>query len=499
MKISITWKEKLKLKVLVAHITAECNEHVSSQADLKDFQLLYEKDCIDAMHVKDIFESEGIELVPSIYACLNPSGMIKKEAYLTIVETILDTIKKHLSEIDGIYLQLHGASGVVGLEEVSGEHYTLRKIREIVGKYMPIAVVMDPHGNVTKTLINQVNIVRCYRQSPHSDTVDTQRIVAYKLIDLLKNRRSMRPVIRKLPIMVGGERSVSAKEPMLSINRLLDEAEKDPRVFSDSYHVGYIRHDDDKLGAAVVVIPNMAKDTAYCEKIAEQISEYAWVHRHEFQFSGNFDEPEESVKRAIAFKGKTAVITDSGDNCGAGGAGQNTILLKEMLQQDLQGKSVLIAGINDPQTHDLLSNHTIGEHISIDLGVGENKWCEPIHIEVILKKVGEEAYGLGATHTVGDAYTVNVANSNLDIMVLDRNVQYGNMEQFQKAGLDFHDYDIVVVKMGYLDTYLIPETAFHIMALTDGPTIQRSEKIPFRKIYRPMWPIDHVEKLTYIE
>lgn len=36
-------------------------------------------------------------------------------------------------------------------------------------------------------------------------------------------------------------------EPMKSIYRMLDDAEEDPRVFSCSYHIGYIRHDDDKL------------------------------------------------------------------------------------------------------------------------------------------------------------------------------------------------------------------------------------------------------------
>lgn len=53
--------------------------------------------------------------------------------------------------------------------------------------------------------------------------------------------------------------------------------------------------------------------------------------------------------------------------------------------------------------------------------------------------------------------------------------------------------------MGYLDTYLIPETKYHLMALSDGPTIQRSERIPFKKIARPMWPIDEFDKLYYID
>ena len=94
---------------------------------------------------------------------------------------------------------------------------------------------------------------------------------------------------------------------------------------------------------------------------------------------------------------------------------------------------------------------------------------------------------------------MRVDGTHMDVLVMNHNVQYGTMEQFHAAGVEFHDYDIVVVKMGYLDTYLIPETRYHIMALTPGPTIQRSEQIPFKKIYRPMWPLDEMDELEYIE
>ncbi len=462
--------------------------------------LLYGDDCIKAMHIEDIFEKKNIELVPAIYARLNPNGMIKREAFDFIADKIIKTIKDNMDGIDGIYLQLHGASGIMDLDEVSGEHYIIKKIREIVGQYMPIALVMDPHGNITKELAENVDLVRCYRESPHSDQAGTERLVAEKFIDLLENRREMKPIIRKLPIMVGGERSVSAREPMLTINAMLDEAEKDPRVFSDSYHVGYIRHDDDKLGAAVVVVPNTPQDIQYCEKVADKISQYAWAHRAEFKFSGNFDEPAESVKRAVGFAGKTAVITDSGDNCGAGGYGQNTVILRELLKSDLCGKKVLVAGINDPKTYNQMEPYKKGDRVSIDLGAGEDELSAPVHIEGTLKQIGEEMHGLfSPPHIVGKAYTVNIDNSSIDVIVLNTNIQYGNMDQFHKAGLEFHDYDIVVVKMGYLDTYLVPETAYHIMALTDGPTVQRSERIPFKRIYRPMWPMDECGDLRYID
>lgn len=486
------------MKVLVAKFSAECNEHILHTTCIDEFNVLYDEMCIESMHVKDIFDEAGIELIPSISATINPNGMIQRDTFDFIVDKILSAIKVHLKELDGIYLQLHGASGVVGLDCISGEHFLVKKIREITGRFMPISLTMDPHGNLTQELANDLNIVRCYRESPHSDTVDTQRLVAYKLIDLLKNRRAMTPIVKKIPIMVGGERSVSAKEPMRSINALMDKFEEDPRVFSISYHVGFIRHDDDKLGAAVCICPNTTKDIAYCDDLARQVCEYAWNHRHEFKFSGNYDYPSIAVQKALAFDGKTAVITDSGDNCGAGGGGLNTYLLREVLKQGT-AKKVLFAGINHDDSNKYLANFKVGDEVEFDLGQNQDYLSEPVHIKGLLIAIGKQMMGSRKDYILGDTYTVRIADTNIDVIVVNHNVQYGYMEQFEAAGLAFHDYDVVVVKMGYLDTYLIPETAYHIMALTDGPTIQESEHIPFKMIYRPMWPIDEMDELEYIE
>ena len=112
---------------------------------------------------------------------------------------------------------------------------------------------------------------------------------------------------------------------------------------------------------------------------------------------------------------------------------------------------------------------------------------------------------LGQLHSVGKCAVVHIDGTTIDVLVMPKAIQCSTMEQFNAAGIDFHSYDIVVVKkivvvkMGYLDTYLIPETAYHTMALTDGPTIQRSENIPFKRIRRPMWPIDDMDDLSYIE
>lgn len=306
----------------------------------------------------------------------------------------------------------------------------------------------------------------------------------------------MKTLIRKLPIMVEGERSISAYEPMKSINRMLDEAETDPRIFSISYFVGFLRHDDDKLGAAIVAVPNESKDTDYCESVMDEIAEYIWEHREEFTFRGNFGEAADSVQKAIDFEGPTAVITDSGDNCGAGSQGESTILFRECLKQDLKGKEVLIAGLNDARAYQMLEEKEVGDRVKILLGNDAGPISQSTEVDVELKVVGDAMYG--NNHINGKVYTVQIVGTNLNVIVMKTNLQYGRMEQYHAAGLNFHDYDIVVVKMGYLDAPLIPVTAYHNMALTDGPTIQLFEKLPFKRIPRPMWPLDEINELEYI-
>ena len=49
----------------------------------------------------------------------------------------------------------------------------LKEIRKIVGPYLPIAVVCDPLGNLTKEYVESTQIIRSYRNSPHTDKNET--------------------------------------------------------------------------------------------------------------------------------------------------------------------------------------------------------------------------------------------------------------------------------------------------------------------------------------
>ena len=74
---------------------------------------------------------------------------------------------------------------------------------------MPIALVMDPHGNLSEELVSNVNLLRCYRHSPHIDTKETYQFMAKDFIDLLNHREDIHPIYYRVPIIIGGEKSVS--------------------------------------------------------------------------------------------------------------------------------------------------------------------------------------------------------------------------------------------------------------------------------------------------
>ena len=60
----------------------------------------------------------------------------------------------------------------------------------------------------------------------------------------------------------------------------MDEMEKDPRILSASWHVGYLRHDCPEAGCGVVVIPATGADHAYAEQKADELAAYVWGKRH---------------------------------------------------------------------------------------------------------------------------------------------------------------------------------------------------------------------------
>ena len=479
------------MKVLIAHFTTEANSNIPTKTNINDYNLYFGNDVINQMEIKDIFENEQIELIPTIYANSGGSGVVKENAFNYIESVILNSVKEHLHEIDGIYLFLHGASYVENIG--SGDHHILKEIRKFVGPYLPIAVACDPHGNLTKEYVENCTIIRSYRESPHIDADETKKLVAKMLCDLLKNRQNIHALYHKLPLILGGEQSVSTDEPVLSINKYMDEMEKDSRIRSVSWHVGYLRHDCPEAGCGIVIVPNAYEDIDYCNQKLTELANYIWNKRHEFHYTGYTLEPDKAISEALSFVGKPVFICDSGDNTTSGASGENTFVLRQLLNKKLN-KKVLVANITDSVCVKYLENYQVDDELIINLGKNDDELNKTVSLKVKIisfaKMVGNK--WSGRDKVWGDIVNVKAVDLPLYIAIATCNNSMTEINQFVNAKLDINDYDVIVVKQGYLFPDLKKIAKFWIMSLTDGATPQDTKLIPFKQIMRPMYPIDEM-------
>jgi microcystin degradation protein MlrC len=71
---------------------------------------------------------------------------------------------------------------------------------------------------------------------------------------------------------------------------------------------------------------------------------------------------------------------------------------------------------------------------------------------------------------------------------------FTELKHFAELDIDPAAYRMVVVKLGYLFPELRDYAPEHIMAMTPGFGDQRLERLPYRNLPRPVYPLDpHIE------
>ena len=479
------------MNVLIGLFNTESNGNIPTICRLNNYDIAFGEECIDKIQVRNVFEKEGINIIPSIYANAGGAGVIEKNAFEYIESCFINCVKENIQDIDGIYLMLHGASFVEGIG--SGDFHILKEIRKIVGPYLPIAVVCDPHGNLTKEYVESTQIIRSYRNSPHTDKNETYEKVAHSLCTLLKQREYIHSEYIKLPLILGGEQSVSADEPVKSINEYMDEMEKDPKILSASWHVGYIRHDCPEAGCGVVVVPKSKEYQDYAKQKVKELANYVWNKRHEFHYTGLTASPEEAMKMALEYPESPFVITDSGDNTTSGATGWNTYILNQVLQSKTN-KSVLFVTIHDEKTFLNLLNTELNTNQSISLGVNYDEYSKTIDLNVAVKHSGKLCRFIKGKYDkkLGDGILVQIKNTNIDVIVSNTQQPIINTTELEYFGVDWTKYDIVVLKQGYIFPDFKKEAKGYVMSLTKGATPQDTASLEFKQIMRPMFPIDNI-------
>ena len=460
------------MKVIVASFQCESNSKANLHPQKSDFEYFAGEDIFKKLVVKNIFEDAGFEIVPSIYANALPSATVERHIYEYYKEQIMDTVRAN-PDADGIYIYVHGSMEV---DEIgSGELQLVKEIRQIVSRDCLIAFTMDLHANITNELGQYVDIICGYKTAPHTDQPESQVRAATALTYCLQNGIKPHTYVQKIPMLVKGDTMLTRQEPLRSLEAetvLLEERED---IFGANLFFGHCWIDAPNTSASAVV---SAADPDTARQIAKDLANKLWNTRREYRFRIEAELPEECVRRAIAGEEKRIFITDSGDNTTAGAEGTSEDILKLFLNAR-PGKKTCVAGITDLEIVETLWNKKDGETVSV----------EKLGCQGTIKAHGEI---LGwAKEIIGRSLTISF--DNVDAVFTEKRSAFIEKGNFDKANVDLLEYEIVVVKLGYLFEELKPYADRELFALSDGASCVELARLNLQRIARPMYPLEDFE------
>lgn len=423
------------------------------------------------------------EWIPTLTGDAIPGGIVSREAYESLVRETLDRLKKN-GPYDGLYFDIHGAMSVQGLDDPEGDF--IARIREVIGKEAIISTSMDLHGNVSKRLARNTDLITCYRLAPHEDAMETRRRAVANLLDRIESGKG-KPEYKAwipVPILLPGEKTSTRVDPAKSLYAKVKPAANQEGIIDAAIWVGYAWADEPRNHAAVMVTGD---DKQKVTSTAEELAQSFWEVRNEFEFIAPTTTLEKALDEAIASEKQPFFISDMGDNPTAGGAGDVTWTLREILNRpefrSQKGPSLIYASIPGPQFVKKAVEAGVGGEVSGLAGAQvDDRYSPPIHLEGTVTAI---------EHGDRDAETeVVVKIGSVSAIVTKKRKPYHQEEDFTNLGLNPRQTDIVVVKIGYLVPELYEMQADWVMALTPGGVDQNLERLNYERINRPMFPFD---------
>jgi microcystin degradation protein MlrC len=413
-------------------------------------------------------------------------GAIPADDYASLKAEILAGLVAAVADapLDGLVLDIHGAASVVGLDDMEGDLAVA--VRAVVGPDCLISSGMDLHGNVSRTLAETVDLLTTYRTAPHVDWQETKERAARNLLDRLAlplGRRRPAKAWVPVPILLPGEMTSTRQEPASSLYARVPEIEALDGILDAGIWIGYPWADEPRNCAVVMAIGDDA-DLAMAEATA--LARELWARREEFGFVAPTGSLDEVLGAAIAAPIGPYFISDSGDNPTAGGAGDVTWTLVELLASQAlaaSGKRAIYASIPDSMGALAASEAGVGADVRLTLGARVDARPSP---------PATVAGTVVAVVPSEDNLEVVVRTPAVDVILTRRRRPYHLEQDFTRLGLDPRAADIVVVKIGYLEPELFEMAQDWMLALTPGGVDQDLARLGHRRIQRPMFPLDDV-------
>lgn len=469
------------MRIGVGGIHTECSTYNPIRSRIGDFRVL-RADALVADPAFAVLKAwPQHRFVGLLHARALPGGPVERATYEALRAEFLDRLAQALP-LDGLYLAMHGAMAVEGLDDAEGDW--IAAARAAVGPDCPVAASYDLHGNISQRVIDAVDMVSAYRTAPHIDVDETQARALAMLDAVLAG--GPRPVVvwAKVPVLLPGERTSTVDEPARSLYARLPAVDGVPGVLDASILVGYVWADEPRATAAVVMT---GTDEAVLSREAATLAQAYFDAREHFAFGPRVGSIAQCLDWADAATTRPVILAESGDNPTGGGVGDRTEVLHALLARGAE--DTLVAGIADRPATEAAFAAGEGARVPLSIGAtldpaGSTPWTG--EAQVVRLSPGVDAADRQAAVRIGGVTVVLTA----------RRRPFHTLADFAALGLDPATVRLLVVKSGYLSPDLAPLAAPNLMALSEGVVDQDIPRLPARRIHRPTYPFD--EDFAYV-
>jgi microcystin degradation protein MlrC len=353
---------------------------------------------------------------------------------------------------------------------------------------------MDMHATVTPKMVEHADLLMAYQTfPPHWDKRDRGLELAKLLLRSV--RGEVDPVMgwSKPPMMLQPESHDSRRPPMQPMLAAARAAAGRPGMLDVSMVCGFAWCDVPDAGVSVLTIADGSKQLA--QDTAAELAQM-WFDRRE-QFVAELVPIPEAVaraRRAAESAAKPVLLCDQADNTGAGGSGDSTALLAEMLKQGVTNAA--LGAICDAAA--VAACVSAGVRGKVRLSLGEklhDRGATPLEVEGTVKTVSDGYYRNSGTMWVGMAgdlgRAATVTIDGIDVIVVEKPNSAWDPAVFVTLGIDPRVKSIVAVKSqifgleGFAGLY-----SEFIDVDGEGWGTTNFRRLPYQRVRRPISPLD---------
>jgi microcystin degradation protein MlrC len=414
-------------------------------------------------------KAEGFTVIEGTSCWAEPAGLIQRQTYETLRDTILAELEAALP-VDAVVLGLHGAMVAQGYDDPEGDF--LERVRAIVGPDILVAAEFDPHSHLTAKRVVNLDIMATFLEFPHTDFEERGEHVVDLALRTL--RGEIKPVISTFDCRMITIYPTN-REPMRSYVDRLGAMQGKNGILSVSRIVVVTDHDKAKGD-------QLARDLGH------------ELYRMRTLTAMEMFDTETGLDRVLDVRAsdpsRPVVISDIWDNPGGGVAGDATYILRRMFERKLDNFAV--ATIWDPVA--VAFCHAAGEGAELDIRVGgKSSWQggEPLDLRVTIQKVADAGWQSFRNSRVnlGRVAVIRPVGTQIDIILITSRSQTYEPDIFTNLGIDFANKDFLVVKStNHFQAGFQPIASkiVYIAAPTSYPT--NPAVTPYRKASLELWP-----------